>query len=136
MQDFANQTPEILKEAERLTLKEVGEFQNQKDSDFEYVRGEFVYADFLARHKTIGHASCSDPISVEGVIYRQVFYPNGWESGKDTHISVGILRNKLAFQNLDTHDEVLFTLTMLHSSTRLKDFKEEHTNDWTGKTDP
>jgi hypothetical protein len=46
---------------------------------------------------------------------------------------VGILRNKLASLNLETHDRALCIKTMLHSSDRQKDFKYEYTYDWTGK---
>ena len=72
-----------------------------------------VFEDFVTR-KVNGGKYYSDPIVVDGCIYKLVLYPAGWGEGDGTHISVGISRTKLECLNLDQSDVVCFTKQLLH----------------------
>ena len=121
MCDLVNKAPKILQEIELLKLTQVGEFENSEDPEYE--KGEFVFADYLARRKNLPDDHFSEPIQVEGILYKFEFYPSGIGDGKGTHISACINRRKLVCLNLDTSDKVFNTMKMLHSSDRQKNFR-------------
>ena len=88
MVDFTNKTMKILDQAKEFSSKEVGEFKDAQDPNL--VKGVFVFENYLARRNDAEESFFSGPIMVEGVCYRLIFYPNGWDDGKGTHISVGM----------------------------------------------
>lgn len=56
------------------------------DNEDDWVRGSFVFKDY-ERNKR-GDKTLSDPIIVEGSLYKLVFWPHGANQGSRTHISV------------------------------------------------
>lgn len=106
--------------AKELCQREAPELEDHEDQDF--VTGYYVFKNYRQRRADVNEAY-SDPILVEGVCYRLNFVPKGWGDGTNTHISVGLRRNKAAFLNQDVDDLVSYNYTMLHSSNHTKDFK-------------
>ena len=60
-------------------------------------------------------------------------FPNGWNSGEGTHISVGMRRQKLPVLKLDSSDKYRYIIKMIHSTDKEKDFIYNEKYDWTGK---
>lgn len=105
-----------------------------------FITGTFVFANYLSRFANKDSDEeeeyFSEPIMVEGVCYRLRFFPQGWDDGTETHISVGIHRTKLSCLNLDASDKVENVTTLVHSSGapgRNHIFRSK--DDWAGKDD-
>ena len=69
--------------------------ETECDPNNDFVKGQFVFKDYKARSKN-NSDFLSDQIIVENCLYALSITPNGWDSGKNTHISVGIRRTHLA----------------------------------------
>ena len=112
----------FLEQIEQLSSKEIAQFEDNQDDSL-YAKGDFELSRYnLRRNRPVKYFH-SNPIMVEGVSYRAEIYPEGWGDGEGTHISFGILRNKLSSLNLDAHDENRIVRKMFHASDRAKDYQ-------------
>ena len=66
-------------------------------------KGKFVFSNYFGKRKNPQEVYLSKPVVVNGVIYEFEFYPNGLNTGKGTHISVGIRWSRL--ENLNYENE-------------------------------
>ena len=128
MVDFVNQNTKLLDQAKKLSSLSVKEFEDSPDPD--YVKGTFVFENYLQRRKNAPEVYFSEPIIVEGIYYKLRVHPSG--DGEGTHIEVSIDRVKFECLNLDTNDKVFYVIKMLHSSSNRENDLIESECDWTG----
>ena len=95
-----------------------------------FVKGEFTFPDFKNRPSNDNSRHFSQPILVDGSCFRLVLDPKGEDgAGRNTHIAVGIYRNRLTCLNVDKCNQIVTTRTMLHSSDSAKNKILESLND-------
>ena len=92
----------------------------------EFITGSFTLVNFGGGSITYDKYY-SNPIIVEGFIYRLVVYPFGHGDGKDHFLSLGLNRQWLDCNNLDYCDKVTFKVKMLNKLT-IADVEEKFTN--------
>lgn len=63
----------------------------------------------------------SPPMAVEGVLYRLRFCPGGEDEGEGTHLSIGIVRDKVDVLNQQVPDIVDFKIVLRHVKDPKKD---------------
>ena len=87
---------------------------DERDVEDEWVKGEFSckFDQEMGNRRYLS----SEPIIVEGIIYRLLLFPKGHKEAEGTHISVGLHWNFVRDFAIDPPSSLHARCTMLHSS--------------------